>query len=162
CCAASKGSITGSRTRCRRGRPPRRSPTAESGLSLVEPRGVGGPERKRAVRPRDAASLILLRGEGKTLEVLAGRRPLHLRFMRGVYVCGGGAIDPPDRVAWAIEAGTATLGPRLARSARAAMRETWEEAGVLLGQPAGPVSVPSIRTPIERAYLERRLVAAMD
>ena len=130
---------------------------------MADPGRVGGPdERKRGARPRDAASLILLRGEGKTLEVLAGRRPLHVRFMPGVYVFPGGAIDPPDRVAWGIEAGTATLGPRLARSARAAMRETWEEAGVVFGRPAGPLSGRVARTPIEQAYLERGLVAAMD
>ncbi len=41
------------------------------------------------VRPRDAASLILLRGEGRDLELLAGRRPGHVRFMPGVYVFPG-------------------------------------------------------------------------
>jgi 8-oxo-dGTP pyrophosphatase MutT (NUDIX family) len=113
-------------------------------------------------RPRDAASLILLRGEGSALEVLAGRRPLNVKFMPGVYVFPGGAIDPPDRIAWSVEAGTETLGPKLARSARAAMRETWEEAGVLIGRPGGWPSAPSAKAPIERAYLERGLMAAMD
>jgi 8-oxo-dGTP pyrophosphatase MutT (NUDIX family) len=80
------------------------------------------------VRPRDAASLILLRGEGRALEVLAGRRPLHVKFRPGVYVVPGGAIDPPDRIAWSIETATEALGSKLARSARAALRETWEEA----------------------------------
>ena len=51
-----------------------------------------GKVRNPVVRPRDAASLILLRGEGKDLEVLAGRRPLHVRFMPGVHVFPGGAI----------------------------------------------------------------------
>jgi 8-oxo-dGTP pyrophosphatase MutT (NUDIX family) len=114
------------------------------------------------VRPRDAASLILLRGEGRALEVLAGRRPLHVKFMPGVYVFPGGAIDPPDGIAWSVETGTETLGPKLARSARAAMRETWEEAGVLIGRPGGWPSAPSARAPIERAYIERGLMAAMD
>jgi 8-oxo-dGTP pyrophosphatase MutT (NUDIX family) len=117
---------------------------------------------KSVVRPRDAASLILLRGEGRALEVLAGRRPLHVKFMPGVYVFPGGAIDPPDRIVWSVEAGTETLGPRLARSARAAMRETWEEAGVLIGRPGGRPSAPSVSAPIERAYLECGLMAAMD
>jgi 8-oxo-dGTP pyrophosphatase MutT (NUDIX family) len=117
--------------------------------------------RNAVVRPRDAASLILLRGEGRALEVLAGRRPLHVKFMPGVYVFPGGAIDPPDRIAWSIETGTEALGPKLARSARAALRETWEEAGVLTGEPGGlPPASPT--RPIERAYLERGLVAAMD
>jgi 8-oxo-dGTP pyrophosphatase MutT (NUDIX family) len=118
--------------------------------------------RNAVVRPRDAASLILLRGEGRALEVLAGRRPLHVKFMPGVYVFPGGAIDPPDRIAWSVETGTETLGPKLMRSARAALRETWEEAGVLIGR-AGrlPPAAPA-RSPIEHAYLERGLVAAVD
>ena len=114
------------------------------------------------VRPRDAASLILLRGEGNDLEVLAGRRPRDARFMPGVYVFPGGAIEPPDRVAWSVETGTENLGIRLARPARAALRETWEEAGVLIGRTAGSPSPTSAVLPIERAYRERGLIAAMD
>jgi 8-oxo-dGTP pyrophosphatase MutT (NUDIX family) len=57
--------------------------------------------------------------------------------MPGVYVFPGGMIDPPDRIAWSVEAGTEVLGSSLARSARAALRETWEEAGVLIGRPGG-------------------------
>jgi 8-oxo-dGTP pyrophosphatase MutT (NUDIX family) len=119
-------------------------------------------QRKPVARPRDAASLIVLRGEGEELEVLAGRRPLHVRFMPGVHVFPGGAIDPPDRLAWSLEAGTEKLAPRLARCARAALRETWEEAGVLIGRLAGPHSPAPPSQPIERAYNENGLVAAMD
>jgi 8-oxo-dGTP pyrophosphatase MutT (NUDIX family) len=54
------------------------------------------------------------------------------------------------------------LGPELARCARAALRETWEEAGVLVGCPAvSRASVPTTR-PIERAYRDHGIVAAMD
>ena len=118
--------------------------------------------RARVVRPRDAASLILLRGEGKTLEVLAGRRRLHVKFMPGVYVFPGGAIDPPDRIAWGVEAGSEAFGSKLAHSARAALREAWEEAGILIGRPTDWGSAAPGRAPIERAYLECGLVAAMD
>ena len=118
--------------------------------------------RKPVVRPRDAASLILLRGEGRTLEVLAGRRPLHVKFMPGIYVFPGGAIDPPDRISWNVESGTEALGSKLARSARAALRETWEEAGVLIGRPGSRLSALPSRAPIEQAYLECGLLAAMD
>lgn len=114
------------------------------------------------VRPRDAASLILLRGNGEDLEVLAGRRPRHVRFMPGVHVFPGGAIDLPDRIAWNVEAGTETVGPKLARSARAALRETWEEVGVLVGRPADPRTPMAATTPIERAYREHGLLAALD
>src|SRR5271166_5833427 len=136
--------------------------------------------RNAVVRPRDAASLILLRGAGDDLEVLAGRRPLHVKFMPGVYVFPGGAIDPPDRIAWSVEAGTETLGLKLRHSARAALRETWEEVGVLIGRTAdspapasvgtvsgdsreGSCAIPtSAASPIEHAYRDRGLVAAMD
>ena len=118
--------------------------------------------RKPVVRPRDAASLILLRGEGKALEVLAGRRPLNVKFMPGVYVFPGGAIDPPDRIAWSVETATEALGPKLMRSARAALRETWEEAGVLIGRPGGRPAAQPARAPIEQAYVEHGLMAAMD
>jgi 8-oxo-dGTP pyrophosphatase MutT (NUDIX family) len=121
-----------------------------------------GRGRNAVVRPRDAASLILLRGEGRALKVLAGRRPLHVKFMPGVYVFPGGAIDPPDGIAWSVETGTETLGPRLARSARAALRETWEEAGVLIGRTGGSPPPASAALPIEHAYRDRGLVAAMD
>jgi 8-oxo-dGTP pyrophosphatase MutT (NUDIX family) len=121
-----------------------------------------GKERNPLVRPRDAASLILLRGEGTELEVLAGRRPLHVRFMPGVHVFPGGAVDPPDRVVWHLESGTDALGPKLARCARAALRETWEEAGVLVGRPAPSHSAVPATRPIERAYRERGIAAAMD
>src|SRR5215475_14162528 len=116
--------------------------------------------RKPVVRPRDAASLIMLRGEGDDLEVLAGRRPLHVRFMPGVHVFPGGAIDPPDRLAWSLEVGAETLGPRLARCARAALRETWEEAGVLIGRAARSHSQAPASPPIERAYKHNGLAAA--
>src|SRR5258705_1363075 len=123
---------------------------------------VPASNRKPVVRPRDAASLILLRGEGQDLEVLAGRRPMHVKFMPGVHVFPGGAIDPPDRIAWSLESGSDALGPRLARSARAALRETWEEVGVLVGRPAGSHYAPPVTRQIECAYRERGLVAAFD
>jgi 8-oxo-dGTP pyrophosphatase MutT (NUDIX family) len=108
------------------------------------------PEPLRAkpaiVRARDAASLILLRGEGASLELLAGRRPGHVRFMPGVYVFPGGAIDAEDNRTWPGEPGD-VLPPRLRRSARAALRETWEEVGVLVGS-RGAVSPHPQGTPV--------------
>jgi 8-oxo-dGTP pyrophosphatase MutT (NUDIX family) len=118
------------------------------------------------VRPRDAASLILLRGEGHHLELLAGRRPGHVRFMPGVYVFPGGAIDAEDTKPWPVETGGDKLPPRLARCARAALRETWEEVGVLVGRrdPADRPE-PPVRhglTPTAAAYAERGVTAALD
>ncbi len=43
--------------------------------------------------PRQAASVILLRGGSEDLEVLLVRRTPHARFMGGVWVFPGGAVD---------------------------------------------------------------------
>lgn len=122
--------------------------------------------RPAVVRPRDAASLIVLRGKGSNLELLAGRRPKTVKFMPGVWVFPGGAIDPEDRKKWRVETGSEHLPPRLARSARAALRETWEEAGVLVGRPTGTPPLPAADlhrlSPIEAAYAERGVSAAID
>jgi 8-oxo-dGTP pyrophosphatase MutT (NUDIX family) len=125
------------------------------------------PVRRRpaAVPPIDAASLILLRGEGEGLEVLVGRRSVRAKFMPGVYVFPGGGVEAPDRLAWSVEAGAESLAPRLRRSARAALRETWEEVGVLVGRVAAPpAAAPVLPTeaPIERAYRAHGLTAAID
>ena len=118
------------------------------------------------VRPRDAASLILLRGEGRDLELLAGRRPGHVRFMPGVWVFPGGAIDPEDKKPWRVETGGAHLPPRLVRCARAALRETWEEVGVLVGRAAQAegAAPPALHrlTAVEAAYTERGIEAAIE
>lgn len=109
------------------------------------------------VRARDAASLLLLRGKGENLELLAGRRPQSVRFMPGVWVFPGGSVDPVDSRPWPGELRTETLTPRLQRCARAALRETWEEVGVLVGSKAA-APVPGITEP-QRAYAEKGVVA---
>ena len=115
------------------------------------------------VRPRDAASLILLRGEGDDLELLAGRRPGHVKFMPGVWVFPGGVIEAEDGKAWQVEEGGAHLPPRLKRSARAALRETWEEVGVVVGRrDPSRGAAPLGGSAIESAYVERGVAASLD
>jgi 8-oxo-dGTP pyrophosphatase MutT (NUDIX family) len=46
-----------------------------------------------ATTPRQAASVIVLRGGGESLEVLLVRRTPQARFMGGVWVFPGGAVD---------------------------------------------------------------------
>lgn len=99
---------------------------------------------EKPVTPRDAASLVLLRNGPAGPETLMGRRPRTARFMPGVYVFPGGAVEDgdfkfrtsqplPDHV-------TARLSrkadPALANAlAWAALRETWEETGLIFGKP---------------------------
>jgi 8-oxo-dGTP pyrophosphatase MutT (NUDIX family) len=47
----------------------------------------------RETFPRQAASVILLRGAGEALELLLVQRDPHARFMAGVWVFPGGAVD---------------------------------------------------------------------
>jgi 8-oxo-dGTP pyrophosphatase MutT (NUDIX family) len=110
--------------------------------------------------PKDAATLILLDRSGPTPKVLMGRRHHGHVFLPGRFVFPGGAVDPRDRL---MPAGT-PLDPRAeaklmrqvkrptpakARAlALTAIRETFEETGLLLGTrrdqppkaPAGPWS----------------------
>src|SRR5260370_26023614 len=91
----------------------------------------------RPARPRDAASLILLR-DGKTgLEVLIGRRGTGARFMPGRYVFPGGRVTTADARPWAGEPG-GDGAPTFLALKHAALRETFEETGLVVGERAAP------------------------
>jgi 8-oxo-dGTP pyrophosphatase MutT (NUDIX family) len=108
----------------------------------------------RPVRPRDAASLILLRLDTSEHQVLVGRRPAGARFLPGRYVFPGGALEPGDsraRPASELGVGMSNLmavggDDKRARSlAMAAVRETFEETGLLVAKPGdvGPAASQS-------------------
>ena len=91
-----------------------------------------------AVHPRDAASLIVLRGDGP--EMLMGLRGAGHRFMPNRLVFPGGAVDPADQdapVAAPLPPHVqALIGPDLAQAlGAAAARELEEETGLTLGTP---------------------------
>jgi 8-oxo-dGTP pyrophosphatase MutT (NUDIX family) len=100
-------------------------------------------------RPRDAATLILLDRSGPTPKVLLGRRHARHAFMPDVFVFPGGRLDPNDRLLPAdgaldprIEAqlmkGVAKPSRAKARAlALAAIRECFEETGLLIGSRQG-------------------------
>jgi 8-oxo-dGTP pyrophosphatase MutT (NUDIX family) len=110
--------------------------------------------------PRDAATVMVLRsvggaaGAGAGVEVLMLRRVAAMKFAPGAYVFPGGSVDPADsdaEIGWhgpdPAEFG-ARLGapPEMARAlVCAAVRETFEESGVLLAGPpgGGAAAVPS-------------------
>jgi 8-oxo-dGTP pyrophosphatase MutT (NUDIX family) len=96
-------------------------------------------------RPRDAATLILIDRAGAVPKVLLGRRHHGHKFMPGKFVFPGGRVEPSDRLmpagtplAPAVEAKLMQETPRAsaikARTfALAAIRETFEETGLMLG-----------------------------
>ncbi|WP_069171883.1 NUDIX hydrolase [Streptomyces griseus] len=109
----------------------------------------------KAVTPRRAATVMLLRdgrpgqrGPGPAVHML--RRRTSMAFAGGAYAYPGGGVDPRDDdhlVGWAgpsLESWAERLGVGTAAEAQAvvcaAVRETYEEAGVLLAGPtAGTV-----------------------
>jgi 8-oxo-dGTP pyrophosphatase MutT (NUDIX family) len=84
--------------------------------------------------PRQAASVIVLRGGGEGLEVLLLRRNPAARFMGGAWVFPGGAVDAGD-----------------AAHREAAVREVAEEAGLALPDPAALIKFSRWITPAEIA-----------
>ncbi len=104
------------------------------------------PEPSRPVRPKPAASLVLIDGAER---VLMGRRPPRSRFAPDAWVFPGGRVDRTDP------------GTGDARFRAAAVRETAEETGLVVEQgllrPLGRAITPS-ESPIRfdaRFYLAR-------
>jgi 8-oxo-dGTP pyrophosphatase MutT (NUDIX family) len=86
--------------------------------------------------PRQAATVILLRGEHDRLEVLLVRRTPKARFMGGVWVFPGGAVDAHEGD-----------GDRAHRAA--AIRELREEAAIALEDPDALVKFSRWITPAQ-------------
>lgn len=109
-----------------------------------------GPARRapgKPVRPRDAATLILIDDRAGAPHVLMGRRHGGHDFMPDKWVFPGGRIDRADfgvPAARELEPDVAarlerTTSPARARAlALTAIRETFEETGLLLARPAAP------------------------
>ncbi len=103
------------------------------------------PEGVRAVRPRHAATLIIVRRDAAEPRVLMGRRHSSHSFMPEKWVFPGGRVDRIDYRAPAakelrepVRASLLRTGSEsLARAlGMAAVRETFEEVGLKLGSPA--------------------------
>src|SRR5260370_22987177 len=111
-------------------------------------REIADGTRQPAV-PRDAATVILIREAGSGVEAFLLRRVAELEFAPGACVFPGGSVDPRD-----VDPGIGWTGPAPADLGRlldvppdrapalvcAAVRETFEESGVLL---AGPEASPA-------------------
>lgn len=106
-----------------------------------------GSDRSGPAVPRLAATVVLLRPAGAGMEVLLMRRVRSMGFAPGAYVFPGGGVDVRDEAAglpwtgpspreWADVLGVDV--PRARALVCAAVRETFEETGVLLaGEPGG-------------------------
>lgn len=100
------------------------------------------------IRPKDAATLLILdRDAGGTVRLLMGRRHKRHTFMPGKFVFPGGRVDPGDsrianvlpyhpsvetKLSQGLKNGKSAA--RVRAFALAAIRETYEEAGIFVGQ----------------------------
>src|SRR5690606_10020949 len=101
----------------------------------------------KAVRPRDAATLIIVRRDSAKPQVLMGQRHANHKFMPNKFVFPGGRVDPADSRVRPVEDLRADVSQLLlarmrgtpsqnrARAlAMAAIRETFEETGLAVGR----------------------------
>ena len=90
---------------------------------------------QRAPAPtRPAATVLLLRDGEAGLEVLMTRRSLTASFAPGAYVFPGGGIDPLDAASHPLATRRTGQSALHLTQAIAAIRESFEELGVLLAQ----------------------------
>jgi 8-oxo-dGTP pyrophosphatase MutT (NUDIX family) len=122
--------------------------------------------RVTPVAAKDAATVVLVRDGDRQVEAYLLRRHRQMAFAAGMYVFPGGVVDRRDS-----DAGLASAGPsaaewaeRLRCDARtaqalvcAAVRETFEESGVLLAGPTAS-SVVADTTGVDWEVDRRRLV----
>jgi 8-oxo-dGTP pyrophosphatase MutT (NUDIX family) len=125
------------------------------------------------VKPRLAATAIVLREHEGEVQVLMARRHAALAFMGGMWVFPGGALNEADRQAAASAlsamsnrcpfqlndiAGTSLPEDLCTALAIAAVRETFEEAGILLALRRD--GQPPQRDQLERFQAERTSLTA--
>jgi glyoxylase-like metal-dependent hydrolase (beta-lactamase superfamily II)/8-oxo-dGTP pyrophosphatase MutT (NUDIX family) len=135
---------------------------------MVRPQQLLHAQREPApVRP--AATVLLLRDGAEGVEVLMTRRSEKASFAPGAYVFPGGAIDAADAQAHGLAARRPAQDDLRLTQAIAAIRESFEELGVLLarhadGSPVSPQEVASIdrKAPFFEQCRSRGLTLAAD
>jgi len=137
--------------------------------------GVDAPARKRALKPRDAATLIVVdRSSDAAAEreprILMGHRSGRHVFMPNTFVFPGGRLDEDDAKAPVASDLREPVVERLLRTASrrkakalacTAIRETFEETGLMVGAPYqgdyDPEKVPADWLPVLETGLAPRL-----
>jgi 8-oxo-dGTP pyrophosphatase MutT (NUDIX family) len=116
-------------------------------MTYDHPEFAGSKLHPKILKPKDSATLMLVRRDRGSPRILMGQRAGGHAFMPNKYVFPGGRLDAADcRVKPARDLHPATLAKLLHRMrgqpseararglAHAAVRETWEEAGLLFGR----------------------------
>jgi 8-oxo-dGTP pyrophosphatase MutT (NUDIX family) len=116
-------------------------------MTYDHPEFSGSELHPKVLKPKDSATLILVRRDSATPRILMGQRSGGHAFMPNKYVFPGGRLDAADcRAKPERDLDPSTLSklltrmrgrPTLTRArglAHAAVRETWEETGLLYGR----------------------------
>ena len=108
---------------------------------------------RQVARPVDAAGLVLIRRGSGGPEVLLGRRHGRAGFLPDIYVFPGGRVDRDDGAASGFkehlhpstirQLKTGSRGRPALAFARAALRETYEETGLLLAAGGKAAATPA-------------------
>ncbi len=133
---------------------------------------MDGSKRSKNMPPKDASTLIILDGEGPNAKVLMGRRHEGHKFMPGLFVFPGGRVDQFDGSVPAGSELNSKVEDKIFENLRskpsrrraralglAALRETYEEAGLLLGQKGGGFSA---KHPDWQAFSELGITPTLD
>jgi 8-oxo-dGTP pyrophosphatase MutT (NUDIX family) len=121
------------------------------------------------VRPRDAATLILFRRGPDGTRILMGQRHGAHAFMPNKFVFPGGRLDAADGRVPPLTGLRPEVEAKVARGCSAAkaralgmaaIRETFEETGLLVGERAA--SRPRTRSPSWRAFLAHGVVPSLE
>lgn len=136
---------------------------AKTGRNDAPPGGSSPANSYPVIKPKPAGTLLILDEQNGRPHVLMGRRHKSHTFMPGVFVFPGGRVDRPDNHAPFYSDLTSPTLERLMASglkslathrrarafALAAIRETFEEVGMLIGNPLthGSIRANSIWSP---------------
>lgn len=135
----------------------------------IDRRSGRRPRAAGRVRPRDAATLILYRSTAEGIRILMGRRSSRHVFMPDKFVFPGGRVDRADarirpRTPLRPEVERRLVRDRTPDRARAiamaAIRETFEETGLLVGERVDPP--PRTRAVAWRPFLRHGIVPSLE
>ena len=124
---------------------------------------------RKQLRPKDAATLVLVRRDKDEPRILMGQRHGDMAFMANKYVFPGGRVDPGDQriaaggnlrphVEARLTKHTSTVRAR--GLALAAIRETFEETGVLVGEHT--TNLPRTRAAAWRNFFAHNIAPRLD
>jgi len=116
-------------------------------MAIEELEGPGIVTGKPHIRPKDAATLLIVKRNGKHPKILMGRRSDKHTFMPGMYVFPGGKLDYGDTRIKPVNDFSAPVMRKILKKTRstvtknharglgmAAIRETFEETGLVVGK----------------------------